>query len=94
MYFSILGPLCQTHEDTKESVILCKVLPNILPLGSYIEYGHMNGTTEQQTEFLQVYERYLMIRDELLDKSGLNASLPGLYTGPVLPQAASRGASC
>ena len=54
----------------------------------------MNGSTEQQTEFLQVYERYLMILDELLDKSGLDASLPGLYTVPVLPQAASRGASC
>ena len=94
MYSSIMCPLCQTHEDTQESVILCKVLLNILPLGSHIEYEHMNGTTEQQTEFLQVYERYLMIRDELLDKSGLDASLPGLYTGPVLPQAASRGASC
>ena len=91
MYSSILCPLCETHEDTQENVIMCKVLLHILPLSSHIEYGHMNGSTEQQTEFLQVYERYLMIRDELLDKSGLNASLPGLYSGPVRPQAARGG---
>ena len=90
MYSFMLCLLCETHEDNQESVILCPVLLNILPLRNCIDYG----TTGQQTEFLQVYEQYIMIRDELLDKSGQDASLPGLYTGPVLPQAASRGASC
>ena len=73
---------------------MCKVLLNILPPSSHIRYGHMNGTTEQQTVFLQVYKRYVMIRDKLMDKSRLDASLLGLYTGPVLPQAAYRGAFC
>ena len=66
MYSSIPCPLCETHEDTQESVILCPVLLNILPLRNCIEYGHIDGTTEQQTELLQVYEQYIMIRDELL----------------------------
>ena len=94
MNSSFCCPLCETYEDTQESISLCPVLLNILPLRGCIEYGHINGTTVQQTEFIQVYERYLMTRDELLNKTGLDTSLPGLYTGPVLPQAASRGASC
>ena len=74
MYSSILCPLCETHKDTQESVILCPVLLNILPLRIWMEYGHINGTTEQQTEFVQVYKQYVMICDQLLDKSGQGAS--------------------
>ena len=51
----------------------------------------MGGTPDQQTDFIRAYEGYLKIRDELLDSTGLGSSLPGLYTGPVLPQAASTG---
>ena len=51
----------------------------------------MRGTTEQQTDIVQVYERYLNIRDELMECSGLGSSL--LYAGPVLPWAASEQAS-
>ena len=91
MYSSLLCPLCKSHEDTQENILLCKVLKNILPPNIHTEYEHMEGTTDQQTIFLQVFERYLKIRDELLDGSGLGSSLPGLYTGPVLPQAASSG---
>ena len=91
MYSSLLCPLCKSHEDTQENILLCKVLKNILPPNIHTEYEHMRGTTDQQTIFLQVFERYLKIRDELLDGSGLGSSLPGLYTGPVLPQAASSG---
>ena len=65
------------------------MLQNILPLNTHIEYGHMRGSNEQQTMFIQVYKKYLTIRDELLESSGLGSSLPGLYSGPVLPQAAS-----
>ena len=60
-------------------------------MANHIRYEHMRGTTDQQTDFLRVYEGYLAIRDELLYSSGLGSSLPGLYTGPVLPQAASTG---
>ena len=91
MYSSILCPLCKACEDTQEHVLLCSVLQNILPLANHIQYEHMRGTTDQQTNFLRVYEGYLAIRDELLDSSGLGSSLPGLYAGPVLPQAASTG---
>ena len=93
MYSSVLCPLCETQQDTQEHLIVCEVLQNILPLSAHIEYGHINGNPEQQTEFLQVYEKYLKIRDKLLDLSGLASSLPGLYTGPVRPQAAPGQAS-
>ena len=90
-------PVCEEHEDTQEHIFVCKVLQNILPLSklsSHMTYTHMRGTTEEQTKFLQVYERYLVIREELLSSSGIDSSLPGLYTGPVLPQAAFSGQAC
>ena len=65
------------------------MLQNILPLPNYIAYENMGWTPDQQTDFLGAYEGYLKIRDELLDCSGLGSSLPMLYTGPVVPQAAS-----
>ena len=55
------------------------------------KYGNINGNPEQQTEFLQVYKKYLKIQDKLLDLSGLASRLPGLHTGPVLPEAAYTG---
>ena len=89
-FSSLLCPLCEAHEDSQENLLVCKVLQNILP-NNHIQYAHMRGTDEQQTKFLQVYEKYLHIRDELLDNSGLGSSLPGLYSGPVRPLAASTG---
>ena len=91
MYSSLLCPLCKAHEDTQEHLMLCKVLQNILPLTNHIVYEHMGGTQDQQADFLRAYEGYLKIRDELLDCSGSGSSLPGLYTGPVVPQAVSTG---
>ena len=91
MFSSLQCPICKSFEDTQEHVLLCSVLLNILPRANHIEYGHMRGTADQQTDFLRVYEGYLRIRDELLDSSGLGSSLPGLYAGPVLPQSASTG---
>ena len=61
MYSSLLCTLCGTHQDTQEHLILCKVLQNIVPISAHIEYDHIKGTPEQQTEFLQVYEKYLKI---------------------------------
>ena len=69
---------------------MCKVLQHILPLKSHIVYEHIGGTLEQQTEFLKTYEKYLNIRDELLEGSSIDSSLPGLYSGPAPLQAASR----
>ena len=48
----------------------------------------MNGTPDQQTEFIKIYEQYLIIRDQLLEESSEDTSLPGLYTGPVRPRSA------
>ena len=47
----------------------------------------MNGTAHQQTDFIKIYEKYLKLRDELLEDTSEDSSLPGLYTGPVHPQA-------
>ena len=93
MYSSILCPLCEKCEDTQNHILLCKVLQDILPNISHIVYEHMRGSEEQQTEFLKLYERYIKICDELLDGSTIGTSLPGLYSGPELPQAAPTGLS-
>ena len=57
----------------------------------HIEYNHMNVTEEQQVDFIQSYEKYLEIRDELQEDPEEGPSLPGLYSGPVRPQAGSSG---
>ena len=82
--------VCERSEDTQEHLILCKVLLNILPLEKHIEYNHMNGTEEQQVNFIQTYEKYLELRDELQEDPDEGPSLPGLYSGPVPPQAGSQ----
>ena len=84
MYSSILCTLCEKHEDNQESVILCPVLLDILPLRNCIDYGHIKGTTEQQTEFLQVYEQYIIICDELLDMSGQDRMVHSFIGGGAL----------
>ena len=83
--------VCERHEDTQEHLLLCKVLLNILPLEKHIEYNHMNGTEEQQVDFIQTYKNYLELRDELQEDPSEGPSLPGLYSGPVRPQAGSTG---
>ena len=67
------------------------MLLNIIPLENHIEYNHMNGTEEQQVQFIQTYEKYLRLRDELQEDPNEGPSLPGLYSGPVRPQAGSSG---
>ena len=85
-----LCPICERSQDTQEHLPLCTVLTSILPLKKHMDNSHINGTVEQQQEYVQVYKRYLELRDELIDSSE-GSSLPGLYSGPVLPQAASTG---
>ena len=89
-----LCPICEHCIDTQQHVITCKVLLDILPLNKHIDYEHIHGRLSDQIEFVQVYEQYLMLRDELLsDSDDQQASLPGLYTGPVRPQAGARRAA-
>ena len=52
----------------------------------------IEGSLEQQKGFIQIYEKYLALTDELLlEESQVHSSLPGLYTGPLLPMAGSKG---
>ena len=81
--------VCERSEDTQEHVLCCNVLLNILPQKKPIEYNQINGTEEQQIEFIKTYKRYLELRDELQEDPNEGPSLPGLYTGPVRPQAGS-----
>ena len=84
-----LCPLCERTEDTQSHLLSCKVLQDILPMTENTEYSHMNGTAHQQTDFIKIYEKYLKLRDELLEDTSEDSSLPGLYTGPVHPQASN-----
>ena len=84
-----LCSICERNEDTQSHLLSCRVLLDILPLSEHIEYNHMNGTAEQQVQFVKIYEKYLELRDELLEDSSDDSSLPGLYTGPVHPQAST-----
>ena len=85
-----LCPICERSQHTQEHLPLCTVLTSILPSRKHMDYRHINGTVEQQQEYVKVYKRYLELRDELIDSSE-GSSLPGLYTGPVRPQAANSG---
>ena len=85
-----LCPICERSLDTQEHVPLCNVLTSILPMKKHMDYSHINGTVEQQKDYVEVYKCYLELRDELIDPSN-GSSLPGLHTGPVRPQAAHCG---
>ena len=85
-----LCPIFERSPDSQEHLPLCPVLQSILPLDKHIDYSHIHGSVEQQKEYVEVYKRYLEIRDELMDSSG-GPSLPGLHAGPLRPQAARHG---
>ena len=70
------------------SLSQCQILQDILPFPSSIDYAGLHGSVLEQEEFIEKYEKYLVIRDELLiDHPDTQSSLPGLHTGPQLPQA-------
>ena len=82
-----LCPLCERYPDTQQHICQCQVLKDICPLSSSIEYSGLFGSVEEQKTFIEKYEAYLVLRDELLqDDPSSQPSLPGLYTGPQLPQ--------
>ena len=72
-----LCPVCEQSEYTQSHLINWNVLLDILPLNRNIEFNHLKGSAEQQAEFVKIYEKYE------------ESSLPGLYTGPVHPQAST-----
>ena len=83
--------ICERAEDSQEHVLSCNVLLDILPLQNPIQYEHINGTEEQQVQFIQTFDRYLELRGELQENPSEGLRLPGLYSGPVRPQAGSTG---
>ena len=83
-----LCPLCERVPDSQQHISQCQILQDILPFPSSIDYTGLRGTVLEQKEFIEKYEKYLVIRDELLiDHPDTQSSLPGLHTGPQLPQA-------
>ena len=86
-----LCTICERSEDLQEHIGCCPVLLAIKPQEIPIIYKHIYGSVEQQKKVAQQFIIYLQLRDELL-AGGTNesSSLPGLYTGPVRPQAGTQ----
>ena len=83
-----LCPVCERYPDTQEHIGQCQVMQDILPHNSQVKYIDLFGTAEKQKEFIEEYQKLIILRDELLmDDPDLPSSLPGLHTGPQLPQA-------
>ena len=82
--------MCERSPDTQQHLSLCTVLTNSLPIEKHMDYTYINVSVEQQREYVQVYKRYLELRDELMESSD-STSLPGLHTGPMRPQTARHG---
>ena len=86
-----LCPICERYVDSQEHAICCPVLLAKRPQVPNQQYKHIYGNVKQQKEIAQVFIQYLKLRDELLaDGTDQNSSIPGLYAGPVRPQASSQ----
>ena len=88
-----LCPICEQSIDSQNHLIQCKVLQDIIPLPNEVHFSDIEGSIDQQKAFIEVYEKYLALRDELLEESETPSSLPGPYTGPLLPKAGSKRAT-
>ena len=85
---NLLCPLCERYSDTQEHIGQCQVLRDVQPINIPVDYSSLFGTVQQQKDFIEKYEKYLNLRDELLeDDPDLHPSLPGLHSGPQLHQA-------
>ena len=86
-----LCPICERHEDTQSHVLNCPVMLSIKPkLKEHILYEHIYGNIEQQIQLVREYEKYLVLRDTLLqDDEEYPAGLPGLHAGPMLRKGAA-----
>ena len=86
-----LCPICERCVDSQEHVGCCSVLLDIKPQETAIIYNHIYGSVQQQKEVARQYILYLQLRDELLaGGTDESSSLPGLYAGPVRPQAGTQ----
>ena len=77
-----LCPLCERCIDTQSHILQCQVLQDILPLTENIVYSDINGTTQSQICFVRIFEQYLTLRDEILEETDPQVSLPVIYDGP------------
>ena len=59
--YSTFCLLCERCEGTQEHVLYCRVLQYIMPNIVLPHHEHLNGTPGHQTEFTQVYKKYLTI---------------------------------
>ena len=86
-----LCPVCERFEDDQEHVGCCSVLLNIRPQETHLNYQNIYGNVQQQKEVAMMYIQLLQLRDELLaGGTDQSYSIPGIYAGPVRPQASSR----
>ena len=90
-----LCPLCERHQDSQSHVLNCPVMIRIKPkMNNHVRYEHINGSLEEQIQLVQEYEKYLELRDILLENNDeYLLGLPGPQSGPVLPKAAAGGSS-
>ena len=76
-----LCPICERSIDTQSHILDCQVLQDILPLTENVLYTDIYGTTQSQIKLVRVYEQYITLRDEILEATDPQVSLPVLYTG-------------
>ena len=90
-----LRPICERHEDSQSHVLICQVILSIKPTLNYQTlYDHIDDTQEEQIKLVQEFEKYLELKDILLEEDDeYQVGLPGHYSGPVLVQAAAGGNS-
>ena len=90
-----LCPICERKIDTQSHILSCEVIPSIKPkLNNNVQYEHIYGSLEQQIQLVKEYEKYIDLRQTLLeDEDYSQDSLPGQDTGPELPQASARGSN-
>ena len=90
-----LCPMCERHTDSQSHVLNCPVMLNIKPkLNEHILYDHVNVTLEEQILLVREYEKYLELRDTLLEEDEeYQVGLPGPHAGPLHPQALAGGGS-
>ena len=70
--------------------MLCKVHQDIISVTKQIKLTFIEGSLEEQKAFIKSYEKYLVLREEILKDSEVLTSLPGLNTAPPKRTAARR----
>ena len=59
---------------------------------NHVIYEHIDGSLEEQIQLVQEFEKYLELRDMLLeDNEEYPVGLPGPHSGPAHPKATAGG---